>query len=425
MSKEIKINNKYKTIINELSQEEFNTLEHNILQDGLREPIMLNEKNEIVDGHNRYAICKKHNIELKTTVKKFDSEEDTIMWICMNQLGRRNLDDKLKKYFIGKYYEANKAKWGTNRHTNSRVANVATLESSEDIAAKFEKPERTVRDDAAFAKAIDSLDESVKKEALNNKKITVKDVKAIAKKTKEQQKKIIDTVVNSKAKNGKEAVNQLKKEEAKEKLEEVSKTFVDNKEIQIFNTDFRETAKTIKDNSIDLILSDPPYPKEFLPLWNDLAVIANRVLKPSGFLICYSGQIYLEEIMNYFTNAGLKYYWLGGLWHKGATAIVQGRNVINEMKPILFYQKLPFKKSKNTFCDLFTNDKQEKALHEWQQGIVTFKTIIERFTEPNDLIFEPFAGSGTTLVAAKELKRKCIGCEVDVSNINIIKGRLS
>ena len=111
MSKEIKINNKYKTIINELSQEEFNTLEHNILQDGLREPIMLNEKNEIVDGHNRYAICKKHNIELKTTVKKFDSEEDTIMWICMNQLGRRNLDDKLKKYFIGKYYEANKAKW--------------------------------------------------------------------------------------------------------------------------------------------------------------------------------------------------------------------------------------------------------------------------------------------------------------------------
>ncbi len=55
---------------------------------------------------------------------------------------------------------------------------------------------------------------------------------------------------------------------------------------EIINDDFRNV--NIKDNSIDLILTDPPYPKEYLPLWKDLSFFASRVLKPSKFLLTYS-----------------------------------------------------------------------------------------------------------------------------------------
>src|SRR3990167_209755 len=68
-------------------------------------------------------------------------------------------------------------------------------------------------------------------------------------------------------------------------------------DINIEHGDFRELIRTLKPNSIDLILTDPPYPREYLPLWSDLAKEAARVLKPSGFLIAYSGQNNLPKIL--------------------------------------------------------------------------------------------------------------------------------
>uniref|UniRef100_A0A6M3K0V0 Putative methyltransferase n=1 Tax=viral metagenome TaxID=1070528 RepID=A0A6M3K0V0_9ZZZZ len=222
----------------------------------------------------------------------------------------------------------------------------------------------------------------------------------------------------------KEIKSQEKKDVQKKLYTEASKTYKPNTDIQIHNVDFREYAKKIEDNSIDLILTDPPYPKEFLPLWKDLAVVAERILKPGKFLIAYSGQLYLNEIFTYFKDAGLEYYWLAGLWHKGSTAIVNARNVINEMKPILIYCKPPLKKNQNTFIDMFISEKKNKDLHEWGQNIEVIELLIEKFSAPNDLIFEPFAGSGTTLTASKTLKRKCIGCETDKEMIDIIRGRV-
>ena len=61
------------------------------------------------DEHNRYAILQKHpEIYFSTTPLQFENREETIAWICRNQLGRRNLSPEQKRYLLGKQYEAEK-----------------------------------------------------------------------------------------------------------------------------------------------------------------------------------------------------------------------------------------------------------------------------------------------------------------------------
>jgi len=92
MQIKLKINPEFQNLIPPLSGDEFGQLEQNILQNGCRDAI-ITWHSTIVDGHNRYAICTKHNILFKTTGMRFKSENDAILWILENQLGRRNLSD--------------------------------------------------------------------------------------------------------------------------------------------------------------------------------------------------------------------------------------------------------------------------------------------------------------------------------------------
>jgi site-specific DNA-methyltransferase (adenine-specific) len=51
--------------------------------------------------------------------------------------------------------------------------------------------------------------------------------------------------------------------------------------------------------------------------------------------------------------------------------------------------------------------------HPTEKPLALVSELITLFSNPGDLIFDPFMGSGTTLRAAKNLGRRCIGCEVD------------
>ena len=210
------------------------------------------------------------------------------------------------------------------------------------------------------------------------------------------------------------------KENKKHSYEKLAKEFK-NKNIEIRNEDFRKTD--IRDNSIDLILTDPLYPEEFLPLWEDLFKVAERILKPSKFLVCYANHQNLDKIFR--LNNNLKYYWIFKIDFT-KKPIAMGRNLIATWKPILIYQKLPFKKIENTIEDSIKFTYTERELHDknWGQTLAPFEYLLEKFSEPNDLVFEPFAGSGTTLLACKNKKRKCIGTEIDKKYIDLIKGRL-
>jgi len=180
--------------------------------------------------------------------------------------------------------------------------------------------------------------------------------------------------------------------------------------VEIRHEDFRKSQ--FEDNSIDLIITDPPYPGEFIELWSDLSKLASRVLKPSGFLIAYSGQIHLPEVMQRLSE-NMTYYWTFALYHEGLTQLIMPRNVICRWKPILIYQKPPFKKLTTVLQDYIISEKREKEDHEWQQSESGAKKLIEYFSDPGNTILDPFSGAGTFVKVGHELKRKSIGIEID------------
>ena len=116
----LKIDPVFQGKIPPLTFEELNQLEANILRDGrIINPIIV-WQGLIVDGHNRYTIARKHP-EIPFTVheKEFASRYEAIIWICKNQLGRRNLTPEQKKYLIGKQYEAEKCVNGGDRKSSA------------------------------------------------------------------------------------------------------------------------------------------------------------------------------------------------------------------------------------------------------------------------------------------------------------------
>ena len=119
------IDPEFKQMIPPLIQVERQQLEDNIKRDGCREPIAL-WGNTIIDGHNRYEICKKYNLPYDTIQVELHSREEAIAWICANQLGKRNISDETRRYLIGKRYAMEKIlgahnSAGTNQYTKNEV----------------------------------------------------------------------------------------------------------------------------------------------------------------------------------------------------------------------------------------------------------------------------------------------------------------
>lgn len=93
----IRIDNEFKSLIPPLSDEEYRQLEENCIKDGIRDPLVVwhvpNGDDILVDGHNRFEISAKHGgIPFQIKRMTFDLREDAIIWIILNQFGRRNLE---------------------------------------------------------------------------------------------------------------------------------------------------------------------------------------------------------------------------------------------------------------------------------------------------------------------------------------------
>lgn len=191
------------------------------------------------------------------------------------------------------------------------------------------------------------------------------------------------------------------------------------KSVQIIHGDF----KKIEIDTVDLILTDPPYPKEFLPLWSDLGEKAAKVLKPGGFLVAYSGQLHLPEVIQRL-GEHLEYYWTFCLYHTGVTQIVHTRNVMCRWKPVLIFQKgiskLPYPPQ-----DYVESGSREKDGHDWQQSESGARKLIDTFSQPGDTVLDPFCGSGTFPFVAHKMRRNTIGIEINEDSYLISKSRFN
>ena len=164
--------------------------------------------------------------------------------------------------------------------------------------------------------------------------------------------------------------------------------------------DFREKCKDIADNSIDLIFTDPPYNKGWLPFYEPLGKIAFRVLNEGGSLVMYAGHYALPQIFDYMKNSGLKYWWQIVVTHPGSSARMFSRNVSVTYKPLLWYAKGPRPKILEFIKDSVESKRPDKTLHLWIQSTDEAEHVISKLTNPNDVVLDPLLGTGTTAIAA-------------------------
>jgi ParB-like chromosome segregation protein Spo0J len=182
--------------------------------------------------------------------------------------------------------------------------------------------------------------------------------------------------------------------------------------------DFRDVLADLRD--IDAIITDPPYPHEFIPLLEDLAAWADKVLRPDGVLAVLMGQTYLPEVYR-LLDGHRPYRWTGCYLTPGNGYASMARRVQSNWKPLIIYGGGP------RFADIIRSEGQDasaKSHHRWGQDYGAFHTIIERLTERGQTIADPFMGSGTTLLAAYALGRHALGCDTDPAAVTTARERL-
>lgn len=177
---------------------------------------------------------------------------------------------------------------------------------------------------------------------------------------------------------------------------------------------------------VDLIFTDPPYPREHLAAWTDLADWAVGALKPGALLVAYSGQYHLPEVMERLARR-LDYQWLGWLVTTGSHVAVHQRPIMSGGKPLLIFSNgsltEPFRSRR--FFDSIRSEGRTRERHTWEQAEGPAAYYIEALTERGELVVDPFLGSGTFAYVAAELGRRFIGCDVDPEAVSTSRERLA
>lgn len=193
--------------------------------------------------------------------------------------------------------------------------------------------------------------------------------------------------------------------------------------VTLYCGDARDVLEYIPEAQADLVLTDPPYPREFLGLYEALATHSKRILRDDGSLVSLCGTHQLPDVLDIFRQAGLRYWWTTSMVHDEQGKL-PGKWVVSGWKPGVWFVK-GSRGNKRWVLDCRNPKDVSKKLHPWQQPESWFASWVDALVPAEGLVIDPFAGSGTTLSAAKRLGRRVIGVEIDELSCEIAALRCS
>ena len=255
---------------------------------------------------------------------------------------------------------------------------------------------------------------------------------------------------------------------------------LDDIENSVFQCDCFMFMSYIPDQSIDLILTDPPFnmtgleydcPINLEQMWKEF----NRIIKPNGCM-CINASQPFTTLLNY---PNLKYFRYEWIWkkhkpsnfplassqplkyHENISVFCQNSHLyypqmiprVNQRvaQGIKNHHNVKITKQNRIFSGVkgqsgnipFTkydpNEKfpssileipavvstsYEKEDHPFQKPIKLYELLIKTYTDPHMVIFDPFCGSGTSIITSINTQRRFIACELDNSFITLIKNRI-
>lgn len=210
--RELKIDPELKDLLPPLTDEEFKQLEKNILDNGFDRNFPIMEwHGYIADGHNRYSICKKHNIDPVIGTLAYDTKEEVMEWMLDIQLGRRNLSpiqriavaEKYrpiyeKQALINKQIAIQEARKNNEKNKSEQISvnlpKTEPINTSEKLANIAGVSEKTYR---MGAKVLNSDNEDVKQRVLSGKTSISAGYKELTQNKKEEKENTNEEVNNT------------------------------------------------------------------------------------------------------------------------------------------------------------------------------------------------------------------------------------
>tara|TARA_R110000868_G_scaffold395285_1_gene666911 strand:+ start:3481 stop:4737 length:1257 start_codon:yes stop_codon:yes gene_type:complete len=400
-------------LIPPLTSEEFKQLERNILEEGIRDPLVI-WNGILIDGHNRYRIATEYDIDFVTVEKQFADMNAVKEWMINNQFGRRNLNNYqrsvLALHLDNVYKEKAKEKM--------KLSEGKGMQKSADL----KEPEFIVRKE--LGKVANVSHDTISK---------VKKIEATA--SPEIKAKVSTGQISIN-----EAYKEIKKEEKEINFIEKKKEF--NKEILY---DEKYKAKYIIGNSIDILnknvfepislfLSDPPYGMDFKSgfdydnKWDKIdndkieetLIVLDKVfeaskkhLKDDAHIYIFGNPNEIEKIKPIFN----KYFKLKNIliWDREVIGMGDLKTYGRSYDIVLFGYNETWKDlNGNRDRDIlrFNRVAPNNLSHPTEKPLDILEYLIKKSSNEGDYILDPFAGSFSTCKAAKNINRHSYGIEL-------------
>lgn len=249
---DIKIDSEFKALIPPLAPEEYTLLEQNLIKETNPDSIVLITWNStLIDGHNRYEMCQKHNIPFRTVEKNGFADRDEVKeWIIKNQFGRRNISNFTRVELAAKLESLIRKKALQNKQEASRQS----IEVLNQVSQKSVEPEITE------FKKVDTQKELAKIAGLSHDTVH-KGLVVLDKATPETKDKLRNKTLSIN-----EVYNEIKKAEKQEARTE---------KIERLRLEIEQSPEPL-DGLYDVVVVDPPWEVN----WGDYDPINRRGVPP-------------------------------------------------------------------------------------------------------------------------------------------------
>jgi site-specific DNA-methyltransferase (adenine-specific) len=401
----IKIKEEFKNLIPTLTKEEYKQLENNCIAEGIREKILI-WNGFIIDGHNRYEISLKWDLEIQTETKHFQDEEAVKEWMILNQFGRRNLSNYQRSVLALQLEEV------FSKKAKERMLSGNPVLKSEQG--------RTIKKIGKVA---------------NVGHDTIAKVKKIQAQASEEVKAKLSTgevSINS-------AYQEIKKEEKKEAYKsKVIENRIETKISEnIINGDSLQILESLEDGCIDVVLTDPPYGISYKSnrsmyddaitkrgLLNDGKDEAFNLLEKTCKVLSRksadNSHLYFFCSWNVFSDFERiisKYFTIKTplVWDKGNKGSGDLENDWGNQTELVIYCTKGKKLINNRRGNVLNVSRlhTSKMVHPTQKPVELLKQILEVSILEGDFVVDPFMGSGSTIKACNILNIKSLGIELD------------